>query len=113
MIRDAFLIATAIGTTTQVGMVVVGHHVLAVKRLFGLGGMLLSALAGLLFARISGAGWSEIAVCGGLAGATCAFLGIGISYFHKDVPGKLLILGTVASGIAGAVGGIVAKAIGG
>ena len=108
----AIVIATAIGTIFQVGMVVIGHFVPAVKGLFGPGGMILSLLAGFLFARLAGITWSDAVIGGGCAGAACAFLGIAVSFLLRDVPASLLALGTVASAVAGVVGGAIAKAIG-
>jgi hypothetical protein len=42
---------------------------------------------------------------GVLAGAICALIGIAVSYFLKDVPASLMLLGTLSSAVTGAIGG--------
>lgn len=101
--------ATLIGTVLQVGMVVAGHYVPALKGLFAPGGMLISALAGWLFGRLSGAPRGVSAVGGLFAGAACAFLGILESFYLGDVPASLLLLGTASSAVTGLVGGLIGR----
>lgn len=108
----ALIIASVIGTVLQIAMVVAGHQIPPLKGFFGPGGMIFSALAGFIYFRMVGGTLSEAAVACGLTGAICAFLGIGLSYLLKDVPMTLLAFGTLASGVAGAIGGIAGKAIG-
>jgi len=41
------------------------------------------------------------------AGAICAFIGILVSYLLGDVPGLLLLMGTLSSAVTGAIGGLL------
>jgi hypothetical protein len=52
-----------------------------------------------------GGGGASLAAGGLLAGATCALIGIFVSYMLGDVPVTLLLLGTVSSAVTGAIGG--------
>jgi hypothetical protein len=100
------LIAVAIGTLLQVAMVTIGHSNNKVKSLFASGGMGISLVAGFLYACLAAPATMMPAVTGGaIAGGVCAFIGIAVSYYLKDVPSSLLALGTVSSVVTGAIGG--------
>jgi hypothetical protein len=102
----ALLIGTAIGTVLQTAMVVAGHSNRAIAKLFAVGGMSLSLIAGVIYAMLARGGTTGALITGGvLAGAICAFIGIAISYFLKDVPASLMLLGTLSSAVTGAIGG--------
>ncbi len=107
------LVATGIGTLLQIGMVVTGHQLPAIKALFGPGGMLISLIAGALFARLAGAAWGQAIAGGAVAGGLCALIGIGVSVLLKDVPAWLLIFGTIGSAVAGLAGGALGRWLGG
>jgi peptidoglycan/LPS O-acetylase OafA/YrhL len=110
----SFLIAAAAGTLLQVGMVVGGHQVAAIKPYFGPGGMAISLAAGLLYALLApaAAGWAATLGGGALAGGVCAFLGIALSHTLGDVPLALLAFGTLGSAAAGLVGAAIGKLVG-
>src|SRR5687767_12588560 len=100
------VIATALGTIAQLAMVLTGHSVPAVARLFAIGGMALSMLAGLLYAMLTGNGTVRSTAKGGaIAGGVAALVGIAVSYALGDVPVWVLGFGTLSSIIAGALGG--------
>ncbi len=102
----AMVIAVAIGTLLQVAMVLIGHTNRKVMNLFAAGGMGISLVAGFLYAYLAAHPTMMPAVAGGaVAGGVCAFIGIAISYYLKDVPASLLALGTVSSIVTGAIGG--------
>ena len=102
----ALVLATAVGTILQVGMVVAGHSNRSVANLFAVGGMGFSLPAGIAYAMWARGAPTSSVVMGGLAaGALCALIGIFVSYMLKDVPATLLVLGTVSSAVTGALGG--------
>lgn len=106
----ALTIAIIVGTILQVVMVVLGHSNKSIASLFAVGGMGFSLIAGLLYAWNSrGAPASSLAVGGLIAGGVCAFIGILVSYFLRDVPASLLLLGTISSMVTGALGGWLGK----
>jgi len=110
MNTKALVIAMAVGLVLQVAMVGMGHQMPALKAFFGLGGMTISLVAGVLFVWLAGAGTWATAISGGaIAGGVTALAGIALSYFLGDVPATLLVLGSLASAVAGAVGGAVVK----
>jgi hypothetical protein len=87
-------------------MVVIGHSNQKVMNLFAAGGMGISLVAGFLYAYLAGHPSMMTAITGGaVAGGVCAFIGIAVSYYLKDVPASLLALGTVSSVVTGAIGG--------
>src|SRR6476646_10115291 len=85
MSSRSLLIASLVGTLLQVVMVVAGHSSPAIKGLFAFGGMGISLVAGVI----------------------CAFIGILVSYLLGDVPGLLLLMGTLSSAVTGAIGGLL------
>lgn len=104
----ALVIATLVGTSLQLSMVVIGNSHPSVAALFAVGGMGLSLLAGFLYARLARPATKGAAATGGMiAGAVCAFAGILLSYVLGDVPASLLALGTVSSAVTGAIGGLL------
>jgi hypothetical protein len=95
--------ATAIGTALQVAMVVAGHFVPGLRDPgFAIGGMGLSAVAGWL--SVGSARLAASLGGGAVAGGVCAALGIAVSVLLGDVPASLLLLGTGASTVTGAIG---------
>ena len=108
MSNRSLVIATLAGTALQIAMVVLGHSSPAIKGMFAVGGMGLSLLAGALYAALARPiGKGSAASGGAAAGALCGFLGILVSYFLGDVPASLLALGTISSGVTGAIGGVL------
>lgn len=113
--RSALLRAAALGTVLQSAMVLAGHFVPAVARLFGPLGMTLSLVAGAAYVLWAGAGGERAAVGGAaaggaIAGGACGFIGIAISLALGDVSAALLGFGTASSAVAGALGGLVGAA---
>jgi hypothetical protein len=101
--------ATLVGTVLQLMMVIAGHYDATVKSLFAVGGMFLSLVAGFLFSRWS-SGARVVAISGGaVAGAVCGLIGIVESYYLKDVPASLMVLGTASSAVTGAIGGVLGR----
>jgi hypothetical protein len=99
-----------LGAILQVAMVVTGHYVPAVAARFGLIGTLISLVAGVVFARSLTRGVGRgIGFLGGLlAGGACALVGIAVSFGLGDVSAVILLFGTLASAVAGGLGGAVA-----
>jgi hypothetical protein len=108
--RRALATATLIGTVLQVGMVVSGHTNPAVKNLFAIGGMTISLVAGVAYVLLAPRtdDRSSLSLGGTIAGALCALIGIGVSWWLGDVPASLLALGTLSSAVIGTIGGGVA-----
>jgi hypothetical protein len=106
----AIVLATAVGSVLQVGMVVLGHFNSAIAGLFAVGGMGISLLAGVSYAAFARSGsFGSLAAGGAIAGAVCALIGIFVSYLMGDVPASLLVLGSLSSAVTGAVGGAVGR----
>ena len=105
--RRALTTATLIGSVLQVGMVVAGHTNPAVKNLFAVGGMTISLIAGVAYVLLAPRtdDRSSLSLGGTVAGALCALLGIGVSWWLGDVPASLLALGTLSSAVTGTIGG--------
>ena len=99
----------ALGTVFQIAMVVVGHQVTPVANLFGPLGMAISLAAGLLWARTSATDYAKAAVGGTVIGGGCALVGILVSYLLGDVTAMILVLGTISSGVTGALGGLLGR----
>ena len=100
--------AVVVGTILQLAMVLAGHWVPEVAALFGPLGMAISLAAGWLAARWGGSRGADAARDGAIAGGVCAFIGILVSYALGDVSLALLLLGTLSSAVAGALGGLAA-----
>lgn len=98
-------------TPFQIAMVVTGHWVAAVAQRFGLVGTLISLAAGVGYALGGGLGAGTGFVGGALAGGGCALLGIALSFALGDVTAAVLVFGTLASGVAGGLGGLVTAAV--
>jgi hypothetical protein len=108
MSSRSLVVASLIGSVLQVAMVVAGHVSPSVQGMFAIGGMGLSLIAGVIYARLARPATKGAAAMGGLAaGAICAFIGILVSHLLGDVPGSLLVLGTVSSAVTGAIGGVI------
>ena len=108
MSSRSLLIASLVGTLLQVVMVVAGHSSPAIKGLFAFGGMGISLVAGVIYARLARPAKKGGGGLGGMAaGAICAFIGILVSYLLGDVPGLLLLMGTLSSAVTGAIGGLL------
>ena len=111
---NAMVKSAVIATVLQLAMVVIGHFVPAVSQQFAVGGTAISAIGGLLFSRFGGGtSLGQAAAGGALAGGGSAFIGIVASYFLKDFPASTIGIGTGASTIAGVVGGLIGKFVGG
>jgi hypothetical protein len=104
--------AAIVGTLLQLAMVVSGHFVpFIAQHVFMFGGMAISALAGLLYAREAAAGYGLGALGGAISGAVCAIVGIAVSVLLHDTQAMILAIGTISSGVAGAIGGLIGQAI--
>lgn len=102
--------AAVVGTVLQVAMVVLGHWIPEVMAAFAMGGMMISLVAGLLFATWARPPRRSLAGGGGaLAGGACAAIGIAVSVVLGDVPPTLLLFGTAASVVTGAIGGLLGR----
>ena len=105
--------ALLIGTALQVAMVVSGHFVPFVAlKVFAIGGMALSAIAGFVYGR-EASGFGGAAIGGAVAGAGCALIAIALSVLLGDTKPVILAVGTSGSAIAGALGGLLGKALSG
>jgi hypothetical protein len=110
MDRRLLLLATAAGTAAQLAMVVTGHYSPYVaENFFAAGGLLFSLLAGFGYARAAQGGWVDSIAGGVVAGALCAFFGIGVSVLLGDVPTSLLAFGTGGSAATGLLGGVLGR----
>jgi hypothetical protein len=106
----AFLSSLIIGTLLQVAMVVIGHFYASVAALFGSIGVGISLLAGILLtirARRQALGSSLVGAA--LVGGLCALIGIALSWGLGDVPALILVVGTAASTVTGALGGFLGR----
>ena len=102
--------ATIVGTALQLTMVIAGHYDATVKSLFAVGGMFLSLVAGFIFGRWAWTFGRGGTIAGGaVAGAVCGLIGIVESYYLKDVPASLMVLGTASSAVTGAIGGFLGR----
>jgi hypothetical protein len=108
----ALVTATLVGTALQVAMVLAGHSIPAIARLFAVLGVTISLVAGLLFARQApGITRGGGAGGGAIAGGVCALLGILLSFALGDVPAPVLAFGTLSSALTGALGGVIGQAM--
>jgi len=113
MNRKALINATVIGTVLQLAMIVAGHFIPFVRdNVFMLGGLAISLVAGLLYARASKTSWPDSLLGGVIAGAVCALIGIAASVAWGDTAREILLLGTFSSGVTGAIGAAIGKALG-
>jgi len=113
MNRKALINAVLIGTVLQLAMIVAGHFIPYVKdHVFMLGGLTLSLVAGLIYAYAAKGSWPDSLLGGVIAGAVCALIGIAASVLWGDTAREILLLGTVSSGVTGAIGGAIGKAMG-
>jgi len=112
MNRRTLITATAIGLVLQLIMVVGGHFVAVIKdQGFAIGGMLISLVAGVVYGRMTRGSWTDSLLGGALAGGLCALIGIAVSLALGDVDAGVLAFGTIASAVAGVIGGAVAKLV--
>jgi hypothetical protein len=103
---NAFRTATIVGTVLQLAMVISGHWIQFIKlNVFAIGGMFISALAGVVYARSAHTDRRTSAIQGALVGGLSALIGIVVSFALGDVTASILVIGTVSSAIAGAIGG--------
>jgi hypothetical protein len=104
----AFTRATVIGTVLQLAMVLSGHSVPAIAKLFAVVGVAISLVAGVIYAKSAGSASTGSHALGGfLSGGLCALLGILVSYVLGDVPAMILALGTLSSAVTGLLGGLI------
>ncbi len=107
------LVTTAIGAVAQLAMVLAGHVMPVVRdHGFAIGGMLISAMAGALYVRRAKGGWAPSLLGGAIVGGACALIGIAPSVALGDTPASILLLGTLASTVAGVAGGALGKLVG-
>ena len=109
MNNQRLVLATVVGTLAQIAMVVSGHWIDGIKGAFMFGGLALSLIAGAIYAARSRGSWSSSAAAGIIAGGISALAGIAVAFFLGDVPGSLLVLGTVGSMVTGLVGAVAAQ----
>ena len=109
----ALTIATVAGTIAQLAMVISGHFYASIAALFAVLGMTISLAAGLKYGLAARSATLGNAALGGLiAGGACALVGIAVSWFLGDVTATILVLGTLSSAIAGAIGGPLGRVVG-
>jgi hypothetical protein len=109
----ALVFATLLGALLQVAMVAAGHTHPGILHVLGFGGMSFSLIAGLAYALLASGSAPPSQVLGGLiAGGLCALIGIILSYVLGDVPVTVLLLGTAACAVTGAIGGRVGERAG-
>lgn len=107
--KGAVVRATILGTIAQLAMVISGHYVTSIAKLFAVLGMAISLVAGVVYARSGTIPTRGGAALGGaLAGGLCALIGIIVSYALADVPAMILAFGTLSSAVTGAIGGAIA-----
>jgi hypothetical protein len=111
MNQRALVQATVAGTVLQLAMVFAGHWSPPVARLFGIVGVLISLVAGVVYARLARPAAGAGAAGGFVAGGVCALVGIAVSFALGDVPALILVVGTLSSAVAGAIGGAAAAAL--
>ena len=104
--------ATIFGSALQIAMVVAGHYSPWIaQHVFMLGGMAISTRAGLHYARQVARGYGPGALGGAIAGGACAAIGIALSVALGDTAPLVLALGTAASCVTGALGGVAGAAL--
>lgn len=102
----ALTVATVAGTVLQLAMVLAGHSNTAIASMFAPIGMGISLVAGLIYAFVARQGSAGSVALGGLiAGGLCALIGICVSFALGDVSALILVMGTLSSAAAGAIGG--------
>lgn len=100
--------ALLIGTALQLAMVTAGHFSAPVANLFGVLGVSISFAVGVLYALWARRPGHGGALAGGaIAGGACALAGIAVSVLLGDVPALILLFGTAASAVTGALGGLL------
>ncbi len=110
MDRKALLNATSIGTLAQLAMIGLGHFVPFIKdHVFAIGGMAISFAVAWLYARQARGGWSTSLSGGAVSGGVCGLIGIIASVALGDTQPVILVLGTLASVVAGLVGGALGR----
>lgn len=110
----AFQRATFVGILLLITFVVFSHYLplLATQVLFAT--LMIAGISGLLYAREAARGYGIGALGGAFSGGICALAGIAVAILLGDVPaftmgpapGKVMVIGTAASVLAGAVGGL-------
>ena len=104
--------AIVIGTILQLAMVLIGHSVPAVARMFAPLGMSISLVAGLSYGLWAGAvSKGQSARDGAIAGGLCALIGIAVSCALGDVSAIILLAGTLSSTVTGVIGAFIARAL--
>jgi hypothetical protein len=98
------------GLFFQMALVICGHFSPGVAQFFGLFGVTISLLTGVVYAvgapKVSL--W-ERAAGGALIGGGTALVAIIASVQFGDVPLEILLIGTLASGATGAIGGMIGR----
>ncbi len=106
--------ATGIATILQCVMVLLGDNMASVANLFPVLGTAIGGLGGFLFSRWSPDAPQGKRLTGGvIAGGVSGLLGTIVSVALGTVPVSTIAVGTGSSGVAGAIGGYLAKMVGG
>ncbi len=106
--------SAVVGTILELVMVVVGHFVPQVASAFPIAGTGIGAVAGLLNGLWSkGASMGAAAGGGAVAGGAGGAIGTLVSSLMGDVPMSTLAIGTGSTAVAGLLGGLVGKFMGG
>ncbi len=111
MARNAFRLATALGSILQVGMVLLGLAFPALQQgnLYPIGGTLFALLVGFLFARwLSGKALAPALMGGAFAAGFSSFIGALVAAVTgQAAPGPFVtvLIATVTGFVAGSVGG--------
>jgi hypothetical protein len=103
--------AVVVGIVLQVAMVLLGNWAPSVRDFWGPSGMAIAFVAGILAVGRDFPGWGNAVVAGALAGGVGALHGIVLAYMLHDVPASLILLGTVASTVAGILGALAKSAL--
>jgi len=111
MDRKALVIAALTGLVAQLVMVLLGHFIpFVADNLFAVAGVAIALGAGAVYVRKARPGSLPL-MGGAAAGASGAFVGILVSVLLGDVPAMVLVLGTLASALAGSAGAAIARAL--
>jgi hypothetical protein len=99
--------AIIVGLVLQIVMYVTGHFsAWFAVRVFGFGGMMISATAGYLYAMEAATGYFSGATGGAIAGGLCGFVGIALSAGLGDTLTSYIATGTAIAVMVGAIGGL-------
>ncbi len=110
MNQKALIQALIFATVLQLAMVIAGHWIAFIKdNLFATMGTAISIVGAIHYVRAARPPWLWAALGGAIVGGVSALIGIAVSYLLGDVPVETLYIGTTASTVCGAIGGLVMR----